>query len=774
MGTFGTLALLTSDNELVLGRHGHHRRRLALLAVLAAAGARGRSRDQLHALFWPEATQARARHSLDQLLYALRSTLDESLFASGDPVRLNSAVLASDVEAFEAALERDDLHAAADLYRGPFLEGFHLGDSAEFERWLDAERARLERRHVGALQRLAERAEGAGDRAGAMEWRRRLAETDPLSDRHAAGLIRALRNAGDHAAALKQAERHETLVRQEVGTSAGPEVSALVTELRSGTATAVAVSPPPPAPSTTRLAPDSRDEHRAAPPAANTAAHASSAAAIAPQSQRRPWLMVGVAAVAAIALIVVGVRAARRASSPPRTPEPAIAVLPFVSRGGDRADSALTDGISEELITALARITRVRVLARSSTFTLRNSGASVRRIADSLAATHVIDGSVQRNGPRLRIQVRLMDATGKIRWSETYDRERQDVFLVHGDIAEAVARELGHSVDTASLRALRGGTTQNIAAYELYLRGRDPVNFRTEGDSGPRQGLTYLQQAVALDPTFAAAYANMPYMYAQMANTAPDVAHAREYKRMADSMARMAIRLDPLLPEAHTALGTASIIGLADLSTAEREFRRAIALGGSPRVHEHLATVLSVTGRVEEALAETMRSARDDPLSASARAELGKTLCLDRRYDEGLAELARVGNVRPPLLRVASYVAICYAMQHKWREAVAQIRNRRGRLVPMLGYMEARAGDTTAALAIRDELLARWRTHQRGAFGLAVITAGLGDLDQAFEWLDRAKDDLTLDGVLVYPIFSDLRDDPRFDLFLARLGLQKR
>ena len=734
----------------------------------------GRSRDQLLALFWPEAPLPRARHALDQLLYALRSSLDESLFASGDPVRLNGAVLTSDVEAFDAALERDDLSAAVELYRGPFLDGFHLGDSVEFERWLDVERARLERRHVGALERLAERAEHADDRAGAMEWRRRLAESDPLSDRHAAGLIRALRNAGDHAAALRHAERHETLVGQELDTSAGPEVAALVAELRSGAATAGAVSPPAPAP-TTRLASRPRYDHGVAPRVADTMPHEPAEAAIATRSRGRLWSTVGVGAVAAIALIVVGVRAARRTSAPSAPPEPAIAVLPFASPGGDRADSVLADGISEDLISTLARIARVRVLARSSTFALRNSGAGVRRIADSLSATHVLDGSLQRNGTRLRIRARLVDATGTIRWSQTYDRERQDVFLVHGDIAAAVTRALGRSIDTASMRALREGSTQNIAAYELFLRGRDPVNFRTENDSGPRRGLAYLQQAVALDPSFAAAYANMPYMYVQLANTAPDVAHAREYQRMADSMARTAIRLDSLLPEAHTALGTAGIIGLSDLTTAEREFRRAIALGGSPRVHEHLATVLNLTGREEEALDETMRSVKDDPLSATARAELGKTLCLNRRYDEGLAELARVANVRPPLLRVAGYIAACHGMQGKWREAAAQLRDRRvGRLAPMLAYSLARAGDTTAAKAIRDELLARWRTRQRGALGLAVVAAGLGDVDQAFEWLDRAVDDLTLDATIMYPIFPELRADPRFDRFLARLGLQKR
>ena len=214
--TFGTLALLGPSGGTVLGSNGHHRRRLALLAVLAAAGDRGRTRDQLLALFWPEASERRARHSLDQLLYALRSTIDESVFASRDPVRLDPAVIASDVGAFEAALERGDLASAAALYRGPFLDGFHLGDAPEIERWLDGERSRLEHRYGRALTRLAERAAAADDHVAAVGWRRRLVDVDPLSAEHALALIRALRDAGDIESALRYAERYEAIVAEEL------------------------------------------------------------------------------------------------------------------------------------------------------------------------------------------------------------------------------------------------------------------------------------------------------------------------------------------------------------------------------------------------------------------------------------------------------------------------------------------------------------------------------------------------------------------------------
>jgi serine/threonine-protein kinase len=208
---------------------------LALLAVLAAAGERGRSRDQLLLLFWPDATQSRARHSLEQLLYAIRSSIDEAVFAGVNPVRLNPDVVGSDVAEFQSALQRGDLEGAVAAYRGPFLDGFYLSDAPEFEQWVGAERARLERSYADALERLAQSAEAAQDHLTAVRWWRKLSEIDPVSSKNAAGLIRALMNAGDHAAALQYAAQYEAVVARELGTSVGPGVTNLVAEVRSKT-----------------------------------------------------------------------------------------------------------------------------------------------------------------------------------------------------------------------------------------------------------------------------------------------------------------------------------------------------------------------------------------------------------------------------------------------------------------------------------------------------------------------------------------------------------
>jgi DNA-binding SARP family transcriptional activator len=230
--TFGGLALADAESNTLLGTHSQQRNRLALLAVLAAAGSEGRSRDQLLVLFWPDATQKRARHSLEQLVYAMRTTIHESTFAGVNPLRLNPEVITSDVDDFQLALKRGELEQAVAAYHGPFLDGFYFGDSPEFEQWLDAQRSRLKQRYCSALESLAKNAESSGDHANAVHWWRKLAEADPVSSNTAAGVVRALMNAGNHPSALQHAEEYKVFVEQEIGTGTGPIVAGLVAKMR--------------------------------------------------------------------------------------------------------------------------------------------------------------------------------------------------------------------------------------------------------------------------------------------------------------------------------------------------------------------------------------------------------------------------------------------------------------------------------------------------------------------------------------------------------------
>jgi len=230
-----------------LGLHGRvgpltgaaaQRRRLALLAILAVAGARGVSRDKVVALLWPERDAERARHALAQLLYAMRRDLPAgAVAADGGTLRLDPERVASDVAEFERALERGELATAVDVYEAPFLDGFFLSDAPEFERWAEGERARLAERAAGALERLATTAAGAGDHAGAARWWQRLAALDPLNSRVALALMEALARAGDRAGAIRHARVHEALVREELDAAPDAAVGALADRLRDEPAT---------------------------------------------------------------------------------------------------------------------------------------------------------------------------------------------------------------------------------------------------------------------------------------------------------------------------------------------------------------------------------------------------------------------------------------------------------------------------------------------------------------------------------------------------------
>ena len=226
--TLGGLSLVAPTGSVVR----QQRRRLALLALVAAAGDRGVSRDKLIAWLSPESTTDSARHSLHQLLYYLRQQAGENVFIGSDPLILNREIMESDLVQFETAIRDGSLEEAAELYKGSFLDGFHLNDSSEFDEWASTERARLAAMFGDALIHLAEDATARSDHAKSAGWWRRLASQSPISGRAALGLMRALVDSGDAPAALAHARDHESWVRSELGSGPDPEVSALVEKLQ--------------------------------------------------------------------------------------------------------------------------------------------------------------------------------------------------------------------------------------------------------------------------------------------------------------------------------------------------------------------------------------------------------------------------------------------------------------------------------------------------------------------------------------------------------------
>jgi TolB-like protein len=498
--------------------------------------------------------------------------------------------------------------------------------------------------------------------------------------------------------------------------------------------------------------------------------------------RRRRALLFAGAAVLIASLLGVMVWSGRRANvnehvlAADRNADPSIAVLPLVNVSGDPADAPLATGMTEELIATLARAGRARVIASTSTSAFKDRKLDARQIAESLGVSNILEGGIQHSGTRLRVEVRLIAARdGSTLWSQDYDREFKDMFSVQDEIAETVAGELGMRFDKD--RQLRRHRTRSIAAYEFYLRGSDPLLLRSE--SGVWTALDYFQRAIAADSTYAAAYAGLALTQVRRGRTTNDPGMPlRELFALAESTARKAIALDDSLPEAHYTLGRVLEVEL-QFPAAVAELRRAISLDPTRSIyHRALSSMQGWVGRPEDELAEARLALATDPLNPYARMAMSSGLFANRRYEESLAQLDRVAAMKPPLQALAFAAAQCRAKQGRLSEAIGLLRPQADAGDPMfrglLGFMLGRAGQRDEAMRLLADLRARREHTGSGAFQVAMVHAGLGDLDEAFAWLDKSVDDRSISTMIMGPTFDDLHRDSRFQKLTDRLGLQRR
>ena len=779
---------------------------MLLLAVLAVAGTQGISRDKLLGLFWPDSDADRARHALKQALHILRRDLRDPELVAGTPtLRLNPESITSDVQEFEEALARGDLERAVALYRGPFLDGLYLDGAPEFERWLEHERGRLAHAYASALERLAAAAGTAGDHPRAAAWWRRRAAADPLSSRIAVELMKALVAAGDPEAALQHARVHETLVRQELETAPDPAVAALAERVREDLRTrgapsqaAAASAPlatpragaparaaegPPPAPAADVHAEPATPERATPERASASAPHEPHAAGGTRTTRRRLRLALsGALAITVAALAVAQLRRGERAPSQASGAR-SVAVLPFVDMSGDPGNVYFSDGLSEELITALSRIDGLRVAARTSSFALRDAKLNVRTIGDTLDVATVVEGSVRRDGDRLRVTAQLIDATsGYQLWSGEFDRQLEDVFAVQDEIAGAIAGAL--QVTLAAGPAGRTGVarTANPEAYDLYLRGTWFRNRLTR--EAIAKAIEYYDRAIALDSGFALAYAGKassmgPLFYFRLAPQEPGLTEMR-------AAARRAIELDDGLGEAHVAMGIPHFFYDWNWPAAEREFRRATELNpGDSHAWHMLANYLRAMRRFDEAIAAREHSLELDPLNARTAISLGRDYVAAGQYDRA-AEVYRRG------VDIDSMIPLVLGLGPNLPAGPGEVHERQGRYDAALEeYLQvaARRGASPSELsALRQAyaaggIRAFWRRwllfEERAASGapralrVAHIWAKIGDAPRTIEWLERAFRER--DPGLVYlaadPAWEHVHKHPKFVAQLERMKL---
>jgi serine/threonine-protein kinase len=762
---------LTGPQGRDLGR-ASQRRRLALLAVLAVARGRSVTRDKLMALLWPEADSERARHLLSDSLYVLRDALgDDVLVAVGDDVSLNQERLSCDATDFTRALEEGDRARAVEVYAagGAFLDGVHVADAPEFERWVDSVRAQLTTDYRRALEELANDATGSGRHNEAVTWWRRLSAEDRLSSRIALGLMRALADAGDLAGALEFARVHAAVLQAELECAPDPAVTAFADQLRARGSAPVSTS--------AKRAPARvvATENVSVP--AVPAVPAVSAGPAVPRlasARRRASYVAGALALAVAAYGAMHLLN-RDVASALIEAEPSIAVLPLDNIGRDSLSQSFADGLTEELIDVLAKTGKLRVIGSTSAFAFAGHHTDARRIADTLHVAYVLEGGLQRVGPRFRVGVRLVDGrTGSTRWSETYERETKDVFALQDEIGGAVAAELKVRLLAATKPHDVRRRTTNLAAYDFFLRGRHQRELRS--DTGLRAAVEDFRRAIAADSLYAEAYAGLAEAFAILkAPGAFSPVSPREMCAEAQAAGEKAVALDESLPQAHAALGSVALNCQVEFAAAEAQFKRALELDPADRrTHESLAILYGSTERPGESLREARNAIDLDPLSVTAIRELGRALFSARRYDEALAQLERARTLGPAVRTAPLIAGEIYTTRKMYPQAIAAYGSLRRPPLPRLGFTLAKSGDRAAATRILADVTGRWQRGEGGAFDVAIVNAGLHDFDQAFLWLDRSFEDRSMNWGIMYPTFDDLRADPRFDRLRKRMGLPAR
>lgn len=456
--------------------------------------------------------------------------------------------------------------------------------------------------------------------------------------------------------------------------------------------------------------------------------------------------------------------------------EKSIAVLPFVNMSSERENEFLSDGISEDLLSALSGLPGLHVAARTSCFAFKGRSDDIRRIGDALGVETVLEGSVRRSENKLRIAAQLINvADGFCLWSESFNREMRDVFAIQDDITRAIVAALKLRMAGGVDQPVYKLPTSNAEAYELCLKGRFHWSLR---GTGLKKALHYFELALIEDPDYALALSGLADTYSLLSwygYLAPAVVIPKVM-----TAAKRALQLDPGLAEAHTSLGFCLLCQRWDRVGAEREFRRAIKL--NPRTipaHYWLGWSLSCAGRHPEAINQCRRAVDLEPFSPIARTFLAWMHYHAGEYEEAEQQLRKVMDLDGRFVFGHWFLGKVYLAAGKREEALAaltaadEISGGNGWTRCLLGYAWAVSGEMGKARQSIADLRNVERYAYVRAMGVAMPYLGIGDRETALDWLEQGCKDRDVWALMmnVDPIYSGLRTNQRFKTLLRGIGL---
>ena len=483
-----------------------------------------------------------------------------------------------------------------------------------------------------------------------------------------------------------------------------------------------------------------------------------------------------------IGFIAVGLLAYSRyiAANSDQQAMDSLAVLPFTNATGDAEMEYLTDGLSESLINNLSQVPRLKVIARSSAFRYRGKDANAEEVASALGVKGILTGRVLRHGEDLQISVELMDVRDKTQvWGAQYKRRGTDLLSLQQEIAQEISRNLRLKLSRAEQVRVNNLPTSSDEAYQLYLKGRFYWNKRT--GEALKQSVRYFNQAIEKDASYALAYVGLADAYIVIPFYS--VGSPQDSYPKAKAAARRALEIDETLAEAHTALAAVLMNYDWNLPESNKEFERAIELNPNYATahHWYARENLTIMGQFDKALSEMRRAQELDPLSLIINANLGKAYFNARRYDEAIQQLRKTVEIDQSFFVAHHYLGSAYAMKGAFPEALVEYQkahqlNDDPHVVALLGRLYAVSGKRAEALTTLAQLKALARQRYVADYSLALVYAGLGEKDQAFELLEKSYRDHTVDMLtLIYdPLIDNLRSDPRLADLVRRVGLQYR
>ena len=480
-------------------------------------------------------------------------------------------------------------------------------------------------------------------------------------------------------------------------------------------------------------------------------------------------VLVALLAASLLAFNLLRSKPSARSTTSSLVPEKSIAVLPLLNESGDPKDEYFSDGLSEELIAALAQIRELKVIGRSSSFRFKERKEEPKTIGEKLGVATLLEGTVRKQGERVRIVAELINAADGIElWTRTFDRELKDIFAVQQEIAAAVASSLKATLLGSDQQPAANPATTNTEAHNAYLQGH--YYFQRRNLEDYRKAVGHYDEAIRLDPEYALAYAERAELWTIIGDLAGERPIAYPKAR---SDAEKAVAIAPDLAEAHAALGWVRAFAEWKFAEGLSELQRAKALSPkNPLTNDLLARVMVYRGRMEEAEQQARQAVELDPLSAAAQFTLGRVLFYEGKLDQADAAGRKMAELQPSA-----------SASHRWQVLVAVQRgdgetalreaqsepdeNVRPFEVALAQHVRGDSKASDAALAV---LIANSRDSL--AYQVAQVYAVRHETDKAFEWLQIAFDnhDGGMPSMLVDPLLRDLRNDPRYKALIAKMN----